>query len=311
MALLVTWFSGCGSLPEPRDGPPAEPPDPGEIADAVPRAEPRSRYGNPPHYEVFGRRYYVLPESRGYRERGVASWYGSKFHGRRTSSGEPFDMYAMTAAHKTLPLPAYARVTNLRNGRAVVVKINDRGPFVDNRLIDLSYAAALRLDLVRDGTGLVEVQVLDPVPVADDTGPIRAGTDTFTPDRNETGRAAIGRLDPEPVAASLVAAPAPVTTAATASHAPAPHAAAASPARSNDVALWMQIGAFADALNATRLLDRLTRHGIGGAAVFSDASAPDALYRVRVGPIADVAHYDAVLSQLRALGVDRTHLVTD
>src|SRR5438045_4219802 len=109
-----------------------------------------------------GRRYFVLTAADGYLERGVASWYGPTFHGGNTSSGEPYDMYGMTAAHKTLPLPTYARVTNLRNGRSVVVRINDRGPFVANRLIDLSYTAAAKLDLVRDGTTLVEVRALTP-----------------------------------------------------------------------------------------------------------------------------------------------------
>ena len=133
-----------------------------KVPDAVPRPEPRARLGNPPFYEVFGQRYTVLADSRGYVERGVASWYGPDFHGGRTSTGEPYDMYTMTAAHRTLPLPAYARVTNLVNGRSVVVRINDRGPFKANRIIDLSYAAALRLDIVREGTSLVEVQALEP-----------------------------------------------------------------------------------------------------------------------------------------------------
>jgi rare lipoprotein A len=128
----------------------------------VPRAEPRSAHGNPPFYDVFGQRYTVLPSADGYLEHGVASWYGPNFHGGNTSSGELYDMYGMTAAHKTLPLPTYARVTNLRNGRSVIVRINDRGPFVANRLIDLSYTAAAKLDMIRDGTTLVEVRALTP-----------------------------------------------------------------------------------------------------------------------------------------------------
>jgi rare lipoprotein A len=128
----------------------------------VPRFEPRSPYGNPPFYVVAGHRYAVLPTSNGFVERGVASWYGTEFHGLRTSTGEPYDMFAMTAAHKTLPLPCYARVTNLSNGRSVVVRINDRGPFVDNRIIDLSYSAASKLDMIRKGTAFVQVEVLTP-----------------------------------------------------------------------------------------------------------------------------------------------------
>jgi rare lipoprotein A len=128
--------------------------------DAVPRPEPRSRYGNGPVYEVFDKTYRVMDSGSGYKERGVASWYGKKFHGRLTSNREPYDMYAMTAAHKTLPLPTYVRVRNLRNNRSIIVRVNDRGPFVHNRIIDLSYAAALKLDMVRDGTSLVEVTAI-------------------------------------------------------------------------------------------------------------------------------------------------------
>jgi rare lipoprotein A len=148
------------------DGPGAAAVDVSRIPDAVPKAEPRSNPGNDP-YSVNGVSYTPLGDARGYRERGVASWYGKKFHGRRTSSGEAYDMYAMTAAHKTLPLPSYVRVRNLENGRAVVVRVNDRGPFLHNRLIDLSYAAAAKLGVVGNGTGIVEVEAVTPddVPV--------------------------------------------------------------------------------------------------------------------------------------------------
>jgi rare lipoprotein A len=139
---------------------PALPRDFASVPDAVPRAELRSKRGNPPFYDVMGKRYFVLPSADGYVERGVASWYGPTFHGVSTSMGEPYDMYGMTAAHKTLPLPAYARVTNLKNGRSIVVRINDRGPFVSNRIIDLSYSAAAKLDMLREGTTLVEVRTL-------------------------------------------------------------------------------------------------------------------------------------------------------
>ena len=132
------------------------------VPDAVPRVEPRSRSGNPSNYVVNGRRYYVRDSAVGYRERGIASWYGTKFHGRRTSSGERYDMYAMTAAHRSLPLPTYVQVTNLQNGRQIVVKVNDRGPFHQNRIIDLSYAAAHKLGIAGRGTGLVEVVAITP-----------------------------------------------------------------------------------------------------------------------------------------------------
>lgn len=138
------------------------PPDLLSIPDAVPRAEPLSRKGNPAFYEVLGQRYFVMPSAAGYIERGVASWYGPGFHQASTSNGEPYDMYAMTAAHKTLPLPAYVQVTNLANGKQVVLRVNDRGPFKAGRIIDLSYTAALKLDMLRAGTALVEVRTITP-----------------------------------------------------------------------------------------------------------------------------------------------------
>jgi rare lipoprotein A len=165
-ALAAGALAGCFSAPRREEAPPAPVPAPPpavqSIPDAQPRVEPKSRYGNPPLYEVFGKRYYVLSSSANYVERGVASWYGPGFHQEFTSTREPYDMYGMTAAHKTLPLPAYARVTNLQNGRSVVVRINDRGPLVDNRIIDLSYTAAARLDMLRNGTAMVEVRAIDP-----------------------------------------------------------------------------------------------------------------------------------------------------
>ncbi len=158
--LLLPWLAGC-SL-STRDGGPSHPVDLSSIPDAVPQKMPRSRYGNPPSYRVMGRTYHVLDDARGFRQRGIASWYGTKFHGRRTSSGEPYDMYAMTAAHKTLPLPTWVRVTNLENGRSVVVKVNDRGPFHEGRIIDLSYAAAAKLGVLAKGTAPVEIVALIP-----------------------------------------------------------------------------------------------------------------------------------------------------
>jgi rare lipoprotein A len=166
----------AGALAACSTAPPRKPADVTAVPDAVPRVEPRASRGNPPFYEVFGERYVVLPTADGYLERGVASWYGPDFHGGNTSMGERYDMYAMTAAHKTLPLPAYVRVTNLQNGRSVVVRVNDRGPFVGNRIIDLSYAAAMRLDMVRDGTALVEVAAVGPSSAPAATAATATGT---------------------------------------------------------------------------------------------------------------------------------------
>ncbi|MFT4561235.1 MAG: rare lipoprotein A [Gammaproteobacteria bacterium] len=138
---------------------------------SVPYEQPRSRYGNPDSYEVLGKRYHTLKSSQGFRERGVASWYGKKFHGRKTSSGDIYDMYQMTAAHKHLPLPTFVKVSNLENGRSTIVKVNDRGPFHDNRIIDLSYAAALKLGFVEKGTTFVAIEALATTEVPDQIGP--------------------------------------------------------------------------------------------------------------------------------------------
>jgi rare lipoprotein A len=178
LALLITACSGLqkkgGYYKD--DGPPKQASvDIAGINDAVPRAESLSDYGNDP-YVVYGKVYYPVTDANGFKQRGIASWYGKKFHGRRTSSGEPYDMYAMTAAHKTLPLPSYVRVQNLKNGRSVVVRVNDRGPFIDNRVIDLSFSAATKLGIVGVGTGMVEIAAVgtattespDPAPAATD-----------------------------------------------------------------------------------------------------------------------------------------------
>mgnify|MGYP000334553859 CR=1 FL=1 len=165
LALLagVLGLSGCSSTPE--------------TGDAVPRAEPYSKYGNPASYKVLGQRYEVLRDNRGYRETGIASWYGPGFHGKRASSGETYDMNAMTAAHKTLRIPAYVEVTNLQNGRRAVLRVNDRGPFHDNRIIDLSFAAAQKLGVVGTGTALVEVRHIEPGEApSQDPAPVQLAT---------------------------------------------------------------------------------------------------------------------------------------
>ena len=158
-ALLIAASLAACAGNGPQRSPPRETAAGPGATSAVP---PRADRGNPPFYDVLGKRYHVLPTSAGYVARGVASWYGQDFHGLATSSGETYDMHAMTAAHTTLPLPTWVEVTNLVNGKHVVVKVNDRGPFVDNRLIDLSYAAATALDMVGTGTTRVEVRAVAP-----------------------------------------------------------------------------------------------------------------------------------------------------
>lgn len=162
LVTMVLLFSGCTTLQptQQNDGPPSKPVDFSQIPDPIPHALKTSHYGNPPSYVINGKRYFVLNSAKGYQKRGIASWYGSKFDGRNTSSGEPYDMLAMTAASRTLPIPVFARVTNLENGRSVIVKVNDRGPFAEGRIIDLSYVAAQKLGYAAKGTARVEVTAL-------------------------------------------------------------------------------------------------------------------------------------------------------
>ena len=161
---LVSLF-GCSSLPmmTEKDGA-GKRIDTSVIPNATPKPEPITRAGNKSPYEVFGKTYWVLPSNKDYKESGVASWYGTKFHGRLTSNGEIYNMYGMTAAHKSLPIPSYARVTNTENGRSIVVRINDRGPFHDERLIDLSYVGAMKLGYADKGTANVFIEAIDTDP---------------------------------------------------------------------------------------------------------------------------------------------------
>jgi len=288
------------------------PPPPGNVADAVPRTEPRSIHGNPPFYDVNGQRFRVLASADNYVERGVASWYGPDFQGHSTSSGEPYDMYGMTAAHKTLPIPCYARITNLSNGRSVVVRINDRGPFVNNRIVDLSYSAATRLDIVRAGTAFVELRTIGAE--APSMPPVTAIVAAAT-SANDPSTAAIvpssAAAAPPPV--PLAAAPpvplaAPTTTAPV--DAPAPESETTQPV-AVPAALYIQVGAFADEGNAQRVIQRL--QGAGIPQVFSLASTDSGrvLRRVRIGPISTVEEFDRLAAQLATLGYPEARLAND
>ena len=264
---------GTPATPAPAAALPSPQP-PETVPDAVPRDEPRSMYGNPPFYDVFGKRYFVLSSSADYVERGVASWYGPGFHKVRTSTQEPYDMYGMSAAHKTLPLPCYARVTNLQNGRSIVVRVNDRGPFVGNRIIDLSYTAAAKLDMLRNGTAMVEVRTVGPASVPGVVLP----PSSAAPPAGPPGVPVI--------------APAPVTSAPVA-------------------ALFVQAGAFADPANAQRLAQKLRDGGYGKVFVRDDVIAGRRMYRVRIGPVPDVPGFDRIVAALEQVGVRDAHLALD
>ncbi len=275
-ALLV---GACSSVPRggyyEDDGPDDRPrADVMNVPDATPHDEPLAASGNKP-YTVFGVTYVPLADARGYRERGVASWYGRKFHSKRTSSGEAYDMYAMTAAHRTLPLPSYVRVRNLENGKTVIVRVNDRGPFLNNRLIDLSYTAAARLGVLGKGTAMVEVESVNPA----------APTVPTTAVASNSSRMAI------------------ITAAEAAS------AEANPPPR-----LSVQVGAFSRYENATNLRERLERAGLSPIYIQPPGEAvpsAGAIYRVRIGPIATVEQGDKLVAEAARHGIADALLVVE
>lgn len=263
--LLLAVLAGCaGRPPAKRDGPPARPPaDLHLVPDADPRVEPLRVGGPNKPYSVGGRRYVPLAHDGPLQDYGGASWYGTAFHGRPTALGEPYDMYAMSAAHKTMPLPSYARVRNPANGREVIVRVNDRGPFVDGRVIDLSYAAALRLGLLR-GVAPVEVERLT-------HAEIRSGR--WRRDRAlpaDEAQATAPAADAEFAAAAL-------------GDAPAASDAATLPAAGEG--WWLQLGAFRDAAGAQQLL-RLLRAEIPWLAGLLRPLAGGGWTRVQAGPFA-------------------------
>lgn len=257
--------SGCShrSPFEPKDGPPKLHKDISAVQDAVPKHEPRARYGNHSPYEVFGKTYHVMPSSDGYLEKGVASWYGEKFSTRPTSSMEPYDPYLMTAAHKSLPLPTYVRVTNLENQRSVIVRVNDRGPFHGDRIIDLSYAAAIKLGYANKGTAKVVVEALDP--------------DQF----HAEAAAAKNNL------------PAPVAVTTTEPQTSNQLAAVDQPS------LYLQAGAFSKIESAERLRNQLQVILNAGIEIREEQKGTQRLHRVYVGPFQSERNALAAQSVIR------------
>ncbi len=259
--------------------PSGPPPDVNKLPEPVPHWEPRSAYGNKSPYTVLGHTYRVLRSAKGYDERGIASFYGNKFHGYKTSNLENYDMYKFSAAHKTLPLPSYARVTNLANGKSVIVRINDRGPFHDNRLIDLSYAAAVKIGIWPRGTGLVEVRAIDPA----------------HPEQTPPPAAVVnGQIKP--------AAPAAAT-------APAPGAPV--PVLGSKPSIYLQVGAFSDASNAERLAQRLRAANLGDVQVIEAQSGGRSIRRVRIGPLPDAEQADVIAHRIEAMGLPHPQVAVD
>jgi rare lipoprotein A len=261
LALGACSFGGGSSSSGGRfyksDGPPRSvPSNIDRIPDAVPRVEPFARGPMRP-YTVMGQRFTPVTTDRPYRERGMASWYGRMFHGRKTSNGETYDMFAMTAAHTTMPLPSYARVTRVSNGRSVIVRVNDRGPFLNNRIIDLSYAAARRLGMVESGSAEVIVERIT-------HQDIRAGT--WRKGGSTTAAAAAA-----PVVPVAAAAAAPVVT---------------RPATASNEPVFVQIGAFRDEFNARTLATKASQVMPGNVPIEVDTTA-NRIFRVRLGPFAN------------------------
>jgi len=295
LLLLALALAGCSHTPPQSTLRGSQGPDPAraaQVGNAVPKYEPRSKYGNPNSYIVLGQRYFVRPSAEGYIARGTASWYGPNFHGKLTSNREEYDMYAMTAAHKDLPLPTYARVTNLENGHSVVVRINDRGPFHGDRIIDLSYAAAMKLDMVANGTAQVEVQAITPELVA--PRPAYSSAD-FSRRAAQVGSEALRVAQVEP--AKVSAQPA---------HLPAP------PEEQLE-ALYLQLGAFSARANAEQLRAKLMLDSARPEQVIihqsSGANGP--LYRVRIGPLANMEEATTLSARLTTYGYSEPRLVLD
>jgi len=242
-----------------KDGPPSYNVDVSRIPDAVPKREPLAKYGNMSSYKVYGKRYYTLGTSRNYDKVGVASWYGTKFHAHKTSSGERYDMLSMTAAHKTLPLPTYVEVTNLKNNNKVIVKVNDRGPFSSNRIIDLSYVAAKKLGMIGRGTTKVRVRAIDP--------------DAYNR---------------------------PTLFASRSSKTPVQEA--------NSEDMYLQVGAFKTRTNAEHMKHKLANM-IATPIQIAAPTYRTKLYRVKVGPIKDVATFKHIAAWLNNQGI-KSHVIS-
>ena len=259
---------------KPKDWGPDKEIDMSHVPDAVPRFEKRTIAGNKNPYTVLGKTYYLMEDERAYIERGKASWYGFKFNGERTSNGELYDMFAMTGAHKTLPIPSYVRVTNLDNRTSVVVRINDRGPFHAGRIIDLSYAAAQRLGITRAGTGNVEVEVV--VPEGDPRPPLRmrkqdkVARDSGLVSQAEAGIKSADSKLPE--------------------------------------GTYLQVAAFGVEKSAKEFASSI-KSKVSFPVVISVVKSPNALYRVRLGPFKDAQSIQAAREELGAINISEVHVV--
>lgn len=282
IAVVAVSISSCASV---RDGAPANYTKQWyEIPDAVPTPVTPSKYGNPDSYEVMGETYYVMDVKDEFEQKGIASWYGNKFHGRRTSSGEPYDMYAMTAAHKTLRIPVYVEVSNIDNGRKAIVKVNDRGPFHEGRIIDLSYAAATKLGVAQAGTANVKIRV-----IGADSG---YGITTSSDEK----QGASGKPVTPPVAP-------PASSAKAQSATPSVMA-------SGDK-VYVQVAVFSSEKNALKHMDQLKDQGFFDVRLHVEQKKQSALYRVRIGPLPSERVAKNISAQLKENNHQNTKIVTN
>lgn len=276
---LIALISACSTIGI-KDGPPRFNVDVSKIPNAVPKVEAKSKYGNPSTYVVDGYRYHVLSSADGYVQRGIASWYGTKFHGHLTSTREPYNMLAMTGASPTLPIPCYARVTNLRNGKSIIVRINDRGPFAPHRILDLSYAAAKKLGYIGTGTAYVQVAAIDP------RYPYRSSFNhqyAAAKQRNYVTHAThyYAQAKPQNYATS------------------ATHHYAETKQRN----IYLQLGAFAQYENALRLESRVRYYTNRPVHIAESETKQRRLYRVQIGPLLSATESYDVREKLQRAGL--------
>ncbi len=273
----VLLLSACSTVK--KDGPPPYNVDVSNIPDATPKNEARSKYGNLASYRVFGKTYHVMQSSKNYEAQGTASWYGTKFHAQRTSSGERYNMLAMTAAHKTLPLPTYVQVTNLRNGKKIIVKVNDRGPFEGNRLIDLSYVAAKKLGMLGHGTAYVDVKAIDPTRYDKNTFDKPSEVQDFYLAKN-------GITLPQKIHKTTHTL----------------HYAKNTMHHHQKSVVYLQVGAFKNRVLAENMKTRVGKV-ISSPIKITQLADRSKLYHVQIGPIKDVPTAQQITKQLKAAGL--------
>ena len=301
LAVIAMFLSACSSVDAPpvkiestqsQDGAPSLEKDVDQIPDAVPKPVTRTKAGNKSPYTVFGQSYTLLPDSKGYKEQGYASWYGTKFHGRYTANGEIYDMWGMTAAHKTLPIPSYVRVVNLHNDHSIIVRVNDRGPFHSDRIIDLSYAAAKKLGFADKGVAFVEVTDVTP----DQGGLLGASAEQAQPLPSRASPV-VTVLPPKPSPQPPVAAPAPTTSTT-------PIARAVPVDKKAITPVTWQVGAFRQQASASKLQQKLADMLTVPVKVVSSQGSPQ-WHRVRVGPIGDQKTLDDTRNILAKQGIKK------